>query len=192
MDAELAQLLQRFGYAAVFVGTLLEGETVMLMAGFAAHQGYLQLPLVIVSAFAGGLLGDQCLFALGRWRGPQLLTRFPSLNTPAAKAAQLLERHQTAIVFGIRFMYGLRTAGPLAIGMSDVPLSRFVLLNTLGAVTWATLFTVIGYAFGHGAERALGTVRDYEKDALIGLAVLGCVIGLAHWLRRARAHRARR
>jgi membrane protein DedA with SNARE-associated domain len=76
--------------------------------------------------------------------------------------------------------------------MSDVPLSRFVLLNTLGAVTWATLFTVIGYAFGHGAERALGTVRDYEKDALIGLVVLGCVIGLAHWLRRARAHRARR
>ena len=192
MDAELAQLLQRFGYAAVFVGTLLEGETVMLMAGFAAHQGYLQLPLVIVSAFAGGLLGDQCLFALGRWRGPQLLARFPSLNTPAAKAAQLLERHRTSIIFGIRFMYGLRTAGPLAIGMSEVPLSRFVLLNTLGAATWATLFTVIGYAFGHGAERVLGTVRDYEKDALVALAVFGCVIGLVHWLRRARAHRAGR
>lgn len=189
MDAELAQLLQRFGYLAVFLTTLLEGETVMLMAGFAAHQGYLQLPLVIVAAFAGGLLGDQCLFALGRWRGPQLLARFPRLQGPAAQASRLLERHETPLVFGIRFMYGLRTAGPIAIGMSRVPVPRFVLLNTLGAAVWAVLFSVIGYAFGHGAERLLGTVREYEKDALIALAVLGCAIGLVHWLRRARTGR---
>jgi membrane protein DedA with SNARE-associated domain len=141
---------------------------------------------VIVAAFAGGLLGDQCLFALGRWRGPRLLARFPRLQGPAAKATQLLDRHQTLIVFGIRFMYGLRTAGPIAIGMSSVPMPRFVLLNTLGAVVWATLFSLIGYAFGHAAERLLGTVRVYEKHALVGLAVLGCAIGLVHWLRRAR------
>src|SRR5512134_3586337 len=106
MDAELAQLLQRFGYLAVFLGTLLEGETVMLMAGFAAHQGYLQLPLVIGAAFAGGLLGDQCLFALGRLRGPRLLARFSRLQGPADQASRLLERHETPIIFGIRFMYG--------------------------------------------------------------------------------------
>jgi membrane protein DedA with SNARE-associated domain len=192
MDAELAQLLQRFGYLAVFLASLLEGETVMLMAGFAAHQGYLQLPLVIVVAFAGGLLGDQCLFALGRWRGPRLLARFPQLQGPADKASRLLERHETSIVFGIRFMYGLRTAGPIAIGMSNVPVPRFVLLNTLGAAVWATLFSLIGYAFGHAAERVLGTVREYEKDALIALAVLGCVIGVVHWLRRSKAQRAGR
>jgi membrane protein DedA with SNARE-associated domain len=190
MDAELAQLLQRFGYAAVFVATVLEGETVMLMAGFAAHQGYLQLPFVIVSAFVGGLLGDQCLFALGRLRGPRLLARFPRLQAPAAKASQLLEQHQTSIIFGIRFMYGLRTAGPLAIGMSSVPVPRFVLLNTLGAAVWATLFSTIGYAFGQGAERLLGTLQGYEKHALIAFAVLGCGFGLVHWMRRVRARRA--
>lgn len=189
MDAELAQLLQRFGYLAVVLGTLLEGETVMLMAGFAAHRGYLELPLVIAAAFAGGLLGDQCLFALGRWRGPWLLNRFPRLQEPAAKATRLLDRHQAAIIFGIRFMYGLRTAGPLAIGMSRVPLPRFVLLNTLGAAVWATLFSLIGYLGGQGAERLFGTVRYYEKGTLIVLAVLGCLFGVAHWLRRARTER---
>jgi membrane protein DedA with SNARE-associated domain len=192
MDAELAQLLQRFGYLAVFVGTLLEGETVMLMAGFAAHQRYLELPLVIVAAFAGGFLGDQCLFALGRWRGPQLLARFPRLRGPADQASRLLERHETSIVFGIRFMYGLRTAGPLAIGMSRVTVPRFIVLNALGAAVWATLFSMIGYAFGHGAERLLGTVREYEKGVLVGLAVLGCMLGLVHWLRRRRARGAGR
>jgi membrane protein DedA with SNARE-associated domain len=189
MDTELALLLQRFGYLTVFLGTLLEGETVMLMAGFAAHQGYLQLPFVIASSFAGGLLGDQCLFTLGRLRGPRLLARFPSLNAPAARTSHLLERHETAIILGIRFMYGLRTAGPIAIGMSRVAPARFLALNTLGAAVWATLFSAIGFAFGHGAERVLGTVRDYEKDALIGLAVLGCVVGVVHWMRRSREQR---
>jgi membrane protein DedA with SNARE-associated domain len=189
MDAELAQLLQRFGYLAVFIGTLLEGETVMLMAGFAAHQGYLELPLVIVAAFAGGLLGDQCLFALGRWRGPQLLARFPRLQAPAAQASRLLERHEAPIVFGIRFMYGLRTAGPVAIGMSAVPVARFVLLNSLGAAVWATLFSVVGYLFGQQAERLFGSVRNYEKHALVAVAVVGCLVGLAHWMRRARGGR---
>jgi membrane protein DedA with SNARE-associated domain len=86
-------------------------------------------------------------------------------------------------------MYGLRTAGPIAIGMSRVSAPRFVLLNTLGALVWAVLFSVIGYAFGHSAERVLGTLRGYEKHALLALAVFGCAVGLVHWMRRARANR---
>jgi membrane protein DedA with SNARE-associated domain len=34
-------LLQKFGYLAVFVGTFLEGETILVMAGFFAERGYL-------------------------------------------------------------------------------------------------------------------------------------------------------
>lgn len=189
MDVELADLLSHFGYLAVFLGTLLEGETVMLMAGFAAHQGYLDLPLVIAAAFAGGLLGDQCLFALGRCRGAWLLERFPRLRAPAAKATRLLDRHQRAIIFGIRFMYGVRTAGPVAIGMSDVPVVRFVALNALGALVWAMLFSTLGYLGGQGAERVFGALLHYEKGALVSLAVLGCLVGLVHWARRTRVER---
>jgi membrane protein DedA with SNARE-associated domain len=45
---------------------------------------------------------------------------------------------------------------------------------------------VIGYAFGNAVQQVLGAVRDYEKHALIGLALLGCLIGLVHWLRHTR------
>ena len=43
----LPQLLTDYGYWAVFVGSLLEGETILILAGFAAHRGYLSLPLVM-------------------------------------------------------------------------------------------------------------------------------------------------
>src|SRR5688572_33421924 len=40
----LTQLLDHYGYLAVLVGTVLEGETILILGGFAAHQGYLHLP----------------------------------------------------------------------------------------------------------------------------------------------------
>ena len=54
-----AQLLTDYGYLAVFAGSLLEGETILVLAGFAAHQGYLSLELTVAIAFVGGTLGDQ-------------------------------------------------------------------------------------------------------------------------------------
>jgi membrane protein DedA with SNARE-associated domain len=53
-----------YGYIALFLGTFVEGETILLMAGFAAHLGYLYLPWVILVAFLGSLSGDQVFFLL--------------------------------------------------------------------------------------------------------------------------------
>jgi len=61
-------LIDHYGYLAVFVGTILEGDTVLMLAGFAAHRGYLSLPLVLGAAALGGFLGDQFWYWLGRTR----------------------------------------------------------------------------------------------------------------------------
>jgi membrane protein DedA with SNARE-associated domain len=52
----------QFGYPAILVGTFLEGETILVIAGMAAHRGYLDLPVVIGAAFIGTLFGDQLFF----------------------------------------------------------------------------------------------------------------------------------
>lgn len=61
----LDQLIDTYGYWAILVGTLLEGETILLLGGFAAYQGYLALPWVILAAFIGAFCGDQLFFFLG-------------------------------------------------------------------------------------------------------------------------------
>lgn len=55
----LESLVTSYGYPAVLVGTFLEGETILVLAGFLAHRGYLDLPLVILTAFLGTFTGDQ-------------------------------------------------------------------------------------------------------------------------------------
>ena len=53
--------------------------TILLIAGFAAHRGYLDLVGVVAVAATGGFLGDQAFFWLGRLRGKAVLLRWSKL-----------------------------------------------------------------------------------------------------------------
>ncbi|MGW8187802.1 MAG: DedA family protein [Desulfobacterales bacterium] len=73
----LESLIEKFGYLAVLLGTFLEGETILVLGGFAAHRGYLLLAGVILTAFCGSLMGDQLFFFLGRRNSRAFLDRRP-------------------------------------------------------------------------------------------------------------------
>ena len=74
----LESLVDAYGYVAVLVGTFLEGETILILGGFAAHRGYMALPWVILAAFIGSLCGDQLFFFLGRWHSQAILSKRPT------------------------------------------------------------------------------------------------------------------
>jgi len=173
----LSELIETYGYWVVLGGTLLEGESVLLLAGFAAYSGLLELHAVIAVATLGSFLGDQLWFLLGRMHGARLLARFPKYAARAARAEELLTKYDTPIILAVRFLYGLRMILPFTIGMSRIPTLRFQLLNFAGAVLWASSGAAAGYLFGNAIEAILGDIHRYEK---YGLAFL-IVAGLAWW-----------
>lgn len=177
-----SSLIAQYGYAALFAGCLLEGETVLILAGFAAHQGYLQLPWVMAIAMLGGFLGDQGYFWLGRWRGEWVLTRYPRLAPVFERARVLIERYHKYLIVGIRFLYGLRTAGPIAMGMSEIPAWRFMLFNALGAAIWAVGIGGAGYLFGQALELLLADIRKLEGSLLLVMLFAGLLVwGWRRW-----------
>ncbi len=107
----LSEFVATFGYYAVFLGALLEGETVLILAGFAAHQGMLDLRYVIAIAFMAGTMGDQIFFHLGRLYGVAILSRFPILRARVPAVQRMLDKYHTALIPAVRFLYGLRIAG---------------------------------------------------------------------------------
>lgn len=183
---DLQALVSHYGYAAVLVGTFLEGETILILGGVAAKLGYLSLPWVIAAAFAGTLAGDQLFFFLGRYQGRDLLARRPRWQGRADRVHALLERHHTLLIIGFRFLYGLRTVTPFILGMSRVPTPRFVALNLLGAALWAAVIGGLGFLFGHGMELVLGDLRHYEKEVLTAVLVMGALTWTAYLLLRRR------
>jgi membrane protein DedA with SNARE-associated domain len=178
--------IQTYGYWAILIGTFLEGETILVLGGLAAHMGYMDLGGVILAAFAGSLCGDQLFFFLGRHHSAFLLNRRPAWKPKLERANRLIDRFQTPLILGFRFLYGLRTVTPFAIGISRVPVLRFVILNVLGAVAWALVFGGSGYLFGHAMEGILGNIRHYEKILFVMVALAGAFVWSLYLCRRNR------
>lgn len=138
-------LLATYGYLAIFIGCLLEGETILILGGMAAHQHVLKLLPVIGYASLAGMLGDQLLFWLGRYFGARLLPRLHKQQAAIDRVTQLIGQYPTVSIFSVRFLYGMRLIGPMVIGASKVSPLKFLCINAVGAAVWATLFASGGY-----------------------------------------------
>lgn len=176
----LQNFLHEFGYFALFIGTFFEGETILVLAGFLAFREYMDIKLVVVVAFFGSYAGDQLWYYMGRRHGRKILARRPRWQLMGDKALAHVRRHPDLWVLSFRFVYGLRTVMPVAIGLSGYPPLRYLILNGIGAAVWATALGYAAYHFGAVLEGMLGNIKKYELWVL-GALVL---IGVALWVRR--------
>jgi len=180
-------LISTYGYAAILVGTFFEGETVLVLGGFAAHRGYLELTWVIVSGFLGTLCGDQLYFYLGRAQGTKVLEKRPYWRAKSTRVFSMLHEHRLLIILTFRFLFGLRTVTPFILGASGISPLLFLFLNFVGALLWAVSVGVSGYLFGHVFESIIGDVEKYELLVFVALSIVGASAWVIHWLRRQHA-----
>lgn len=178
-------IISRFGYPALALGLLVEGETVLVLAAFMAHRGYLNLPLVITIGFLVTFASDQFIFWMGRTRGTQLLERRPAWRSKVKKARRLIHGNMTLLFVGFRFMYGFRTVIPFVFGMSKLDPKQFAILNFIGTLVWALFFGIAGYLFGHVVASILKDVGRYERWIVLGILIPAAVF----WLYRRIADR---
>ncbi|HSD54142.1 MAG TPA: DedA family protein [Burkholderiales bacterium] len=186
---ELPALIATYGYPVVFAGALIEGETVLALAGVAAHLGYLSLLKVVAVAAFGGFLGDQFYFFLGRRYGRAILERFPAAKAVAPRVDALVVKHRLLVVPLLRFAYGVRTAGPIVVGASGMNALEFAALNAIGAVAWAILVAGAGYLFGQAVLTLLGKARVAEEALFVAAAVATLIALVVYRQRRRRDSR---
>lgn len=182
----LQQLIESYGYWAILIGTFLEGETILILGGFAAQRNYLELHWVMLAAFTGSFLGDQLYFYIGRRYGPRLIAKRLSWQANADKVYRLLERHQTFLILTFRFYYGLRNVTPFVIGASQVSKGKFFVLNAIGAAVWALALGSGGYLFGHAFQAIIDDLVRVELYIFAGLIVLALTIWIVSLVRRRR------
>lgn len=186
----LESLIHDYGYFAIIVLTFFEGETIVILAGVAAHLGLLELQWVIVSALAGSFSGDQLFYYVGRHWGPKIIAKRLSWQVGAEKVYKHLRRHQDFLILTFRFYYGLRNVTPFAVGSAQVPRLRFFTLNLIGAIAWANVFAFSGYLLGETFKLFLDDYHRYALYLLGGLVLIGMTIWLITLIRHRRKARA--
>jgi membrane protein DedA with SNARE-associated domain len=156
-------------------GIPLPGETMLLFASFLAFQNHeLNLGLIILVGTAACTLGDNLGYWIGFHGGRPLLHRYQRFfkvsDEKIAKGEALFDRFGPVTVFFARFVFGMRIiAGPLA-GVLRMQWRRFVLFNFLGAVTWVTVISCVGYLFGRHWQHLLRVVG--RANAIIFVVAL--------------------
>ncbi len=172
-------LLHQYGYLLIFVITLFEGETVLLIAGILAHQGFLNIELSIISAFLGSVIGDQLFFQLARQEGYEFVRKFKYVASVLPRAELLVKKHGTYIVLFARYIYGLRTALVVMCGLAKMPRVKFTIFNIAAGLIWAVSYGFLGYFF----SEVIGSVAGLGKIEFVIAAAIA-VTALVYWVVR--------
>jgi membrane protein DedA with SNARE-associated domain len=174
---QLQAYLVDYGLWVLFIGTVLEGEIILVLAGFLAHVGLFPYWQVVVVAVSGGVLGDQLFFYLGRWKGEVIVARVRSFSRRAGKAMELIERWHSWLIPASRFLYGFRILLPMTFGMIGTSPARFALLNVGSAIPWALLFSCTGYVLGEFALEMIQTAQRHRGIAVLVVMMVAGLVG---------------
>lgn len=173
-------LLERFGYLAVFLGTFLEGEAILVIAGFFANGGQLKFIPVTLVGFAGAYVGHLFWFWLGRRHGVRLLDRFPRMRMHFGKSIRLFERYGVAAIMMTQWLYGLRITCAVVVGISKISLVKFLFYEALACMIWSLGITALGYYFGAAVQTLLGRYEHAEKWGLGAIIAIALILWLWH------------
>ncbi|MDD3344506.1 MAG: DedA family protein [Sulfurospirillaceae bacterium] len=166
MELHLLELMREYGYGILFIWSILEGESGLVMAGLFSHTGDMNLFMAIAFAGVGAFVGDQLYFYIGRYKKEFVKRKFSSHHRKIALAKALLNKYGWYIIFAQRYIYGMRTIIPLSIGLTGYSAKKFAIINFCSALCWSALIITPVWYFGEPILKMLSVLRAHWYYAL--------------------------
>lgn len=161
------------------LGAPLPGESLLIFASFLAGRGELSLPALMVSAWAGAVMGDNIGYLIGRRFGRTLILRYGAkagINPDRlARVESVFARYGAFTVGFARFMNVLRQLNGIVAGTLKMEWKRFLIFNALGGALWVATWTLAGFYLGEHVS----DVRVLAHDLELGGGILGAVLVIA-------------
>lgn len=165
--------LSTYGYLVVFLYSLGGGFLALLGAGVLSFMGKMDLSLSISIAFVANFIGDTLLFYMSRYHKTEMMEYFRKHRRKLAFSHLLMKRHGSWIIIVKKFIYGLKTLIPLAIGLSKYDFWKFSAYNALGAIIWAIVVGGGSYLFGGALIEGYKMIADKPYLAPVMLILIG-------------------
>jgi undecaprenyl-diphosphatase len=171
--------------SAAFLGFFMPGEAIVLLGGFLASQGVLDVKLLIPLVAVAAILGDSIGYELGRLLQKSWFLRYGRWlglrEEHWRRIEDFFQRHGGKTVFLARFSAFFRILVPFVAGAARLKYLQFLLFNVLGGLAWATGSVLIGYLAGESwraIEHWLG-----RAALIVAIVVVGGVL-VVRFLRR--------
>lgn len=182
---EILTNLATYGYIALFIYSLGGGFVGLMAAGVLSYMGKMDLAVSLAVAFAANFIGDLLLFYMARYHKQDVLQYFHKHRRKLALSHLLMKKHGNWIIFMQKFVYGIKTLIPLAIGLTKYDFVKFSVLNLFAALLWALVVGIGSYLAGKPIMQAYEAVAERPYIAPVILAALAALI----WFYLSRATR---
>jgi membrane protein DedA with SNARE-associated domain len=187
--------LVQFKYLAVFaalvgagVGVPIPEEVTQLTAGALAHEGILDLPIVIPVAWAGVVGGDAILFTLAQRHAERLLRMRAVRRVLTPERREVLERyfakHAFLTIVVARHTSGVRFPTFVFAATHGVRPTTFILADALSALLSVPLVVGAGYLYWQHLSQAKRELRIIELSILAAVALAAGILVLVRRRRR--------
>jgi membrane protein DedA with SNARE-associated domain len=187
---KLEALFKDYGYYVVFFGVLMEnsmflgllvpGVIILILAGLAAENGAINLGLVLVLAVAATWTGDTLSYGIGRLGWTRALER-GATGRLMERVRGTMESNHRWIILVYHFAGYSRMLGPVAAGLFRIPYRRWAPLDYAGATLWAVVFTMVGYVLGvfgleFGDTKSMARFVEIFFTGLMAVAVAVTIV----------------
>jgi len=165
--------LETYGYIGLFLYSLGGGFVALLGAGVLSYMGKMDLATSMSVAFVANALGDILLVYLARYQKSMMMEGLRKHRRKLALSHILMKKYGSWIILIQKFVYGIKTLIPIAIGLTKYDFKKFIILNTFSSVAWVLVVGLGSYYSGAVLVKFASVVGDKPWIAPLILVVLG-------------------
>lgn len=196
MEQIIINAMEQFGYIGVFLLIAIENifppipsEVILVFGGFMTTYTSLNIPIMVLAATLGSLLGAIVLYYIGKIFNKERLKRIISgkigkvLRLKASdieKADHWFDTKGNKTVFFCRFIPIVRSLISIPAGMSEMPMQKFLIYTILGSLIWNTVLIIVGSIVGDKWETIVGYLDNFSNVILIILVII-FVVAMYYW-----------
>ena len=183
--------MEQFGYLGVAFLIMIENlfppipsEVILTFGGFMTTTTELNIPLMIVAATIGAVVGAAILYGIGTLldveRLDKIVDKYGNIlritHADIHKADSWFDRYGFWTVFFCRFVPLIRSLISLPAGMANMNFGLFLLFTTVGTVIWNTVLIYLGAAVGSQWETIVHYMDIYSNVAYVILGIIGIAV----------------
>lgn len=196
MEQIIINVMEQVGYLGVFLLIAIENifppipsEVILVFGGFMTTYTTLNIPIMILAATLGSLVGAIVLYYIGKIFNKERLKRIIGgkigkvLRLKASdieKADKWFDTKGNKTVFFCRFIPIVRSLISIPAGMSEMPMQKFLIYTILGSLIWNTVLIVVGSIVGDKWETIVGYLDNFSNVILIILVII-FVVAMYYW-----------
>ena len=171
----LENLYEACGLLATFLGTLFEGEIMLLTSVMSAKLGLFNYYWGLVAGFLGAYTQAWIKYLVARKQGVKLLSKKPNLKKKMDEASVWFDKRPLAILSIYKFLYGMSTIIILMAGLRKISYMRFAIHCGIAIALWVAVVGGLGYFCAEVMMDNINTMADNKWYILGTMLVIGFI-----------------